>query len=452
VLDDDPRTAAGFVMMAGLEPEQALALLVRAAELERTSGNTLQAARLTAQAVNFLTGEERGKMAIKAAQGLSPHDWFQAEHMAAEAVRALPEDPIAVYVHARILARLRRAEKAHQVLGGLSNAELKSQRGLSQQVHICYALGDMGGVLELWQNHPELKDSLEPAALNLIVGALQNQGDVAGAIVLVRAVLTRADLAPQHRAELIKMLGFIHLGEADYGDAEQAFAESITLRRTQQLHPDAGAHFYWAVALQKMARQREAWPDLEQALLISGQSGDFQMYAVALLIQGDQLIELGQYERADESLRASLEIIECWPLGMDYVEIHGSLHDLYRDWGSVHSGILALKHGRASLDYAQQLSKPGASCVSEGMFYAVMAEAHFGNPKRALEISHEHQAEAQRLRNPRQIYKAAWARGLCSPPLVAQAKRWRSISTHVTSQANKEPCCTAANWVSRWPA
>lgn len=67
-LANDPEAAAAFVEEAGLEPPRAKAQFLQAALSARSRGNEVQAARFLARAVEYAEGEERGRLALEAAQ------------------------------------------------------------------------------------------------------------------------------------------------------------------------------------------------------------------------------------------------------------------------------------------------------------------------------------------------------------------------------------------------
>ena len=410
-LTDDPVAVARFVQDAALSPEESLGWLQRAANLERDSGNSLQAARLLAQAMQYATGEARGQLALEAANRLGHHDWAMAERLAAEAVRLCPDEPQAVYLQARALAALQRGKEALELLNQLPPAELHSEQVIIQRMRMHSSWGDTASVVELWQAHPELKPTAEVSTIQVVANALRFQGDKVGALALIQEALGRPDLGPGQRANLTLALGKLYYDAGEYSEAEQKAQGAIQIRQQASLPPAAASHFQRTVALLNMGRHQDATHDLEQALRLSEASGSLILYAFARLVQGDYLIDLGRYEQAEEVLQAILETAQRWGILDALREIHGSLHDLYCDWGVAHGGVLAVKHARAALDCARQISRPGVIVLPEAMFYVVLTEAQFGDPRRALELSLEHQAEAERAARPRQLWKAAWGRG-----------------------------------------
>jgi tetratricopeptide (TPR) repeat protein len=421
VAERDPLLAIEYVRDARLSAEESLSWFTRAAELEQAAGNPAQAAQHRASAVAYAAGEERSHLAIAASKALSIHNLVEAERMAAEAVRVNPANTVAVFLHARTLAVMGRGSDADQVWQRLPASELNSPFGLNQQIHIHYALGREDTAQHLWRDHPELKASVEADTFRVMALATLDDPEVAAA--LIEEGLQHARLSQQDRAAILEVQGHLALRRADDGAAADLYSESIKLRieigQGQRCSP---THQNRAFALSRMGRQREAIVEIEEAMRLASETADLRMLTRSQLLLSDQLLELGEYHRAEETLLSCQDLLERTPLSLNHRELHGNFCDLYRDWNSSHSSVLALKHGHKALSYAKQLGM--AADVPEGLFYAAVSEAKFGNADKALELSLEQSALVKDRHAPRQTYRAAWSKGAA---LIALNRRAEAL-------------------------
>ena len=242
------------------------------------------------------------------------------------------------------------------------------------------------------------------------VMALATLNDVDKATALIAEGLKHPRLKQQDRAAMLEVQGHIASRKSDNMAAAELFSESIKLRQeVGQGQRCAPTYQNRAYALSRMGRQREAIVDLKEAMRLASETADLRMILLSQLLLSDQLLELGEYHQTEVVLLSCQDILESRALSFDHRQLHGNFCDLYRDWNSSHSGVLALKHGQKALAYAQQLGNPDD--LPEGLFYAAIGEAKFGNPQKALELSLRLESLANDLHVPRQTYRAAWSKG-----------------------------------------
>ena len=120
VLKDEPERAALFVAAAGLEPGQTLTILKDAAE-HGQERSEVAAAKFLAKAVTYAVGEEKGRLALRAAEKLAPSNLLEATRLAEIAWNIQPQDETSVYFLAELYARQERLEDIERVLATLSS-------------------------------------------------------------------------------------------------------------------------------------------------------------------------------------------------------------------------------------------------------------------------------------------------------------------------------------------
>jgi tetratricopeptide (TPR) repeat protein len=411
VLKDDPRVAAEFVKDANLEPEQTLALFQRAAQFSKTAGNEVQAAHFLALAVEYAQGEEKGKLAFEAAQELHHTDPLQATHLAQVAAELLVANTQALDLLSTLFAYQERSFEVEKTLERLPTTERSGTTWLLRLVKLRTIMRDQVGVLELWDAHPELHFQINPDLASDIAFALAatNRNDEARTIV--SQALSKDGLAVNQRSKLLNVTAILHAFQGDFVGAEDFFAESVKLvRQAGVSRRIAGALTNHATALGRLGRYREMMTEHQEAMRLYGELGDGQGFARSQSLVGDQLIEFGEYEPAEETLRASLEQLEQGTLDDFVIQCEGSLSTLYLEWGLPQGVVLAFKYANAALRHARSLHSP--SRLAEGLHYMTMVEVRGGNATKGLDLAGEELGIARRIEQPEAIYSAQHARGM----------------------------------------
>ena len=411
VLKDDPRVAAQFVKDAELEPEQTLALFQRAAQASKKMENEVQAAHFLARAVEYAQGEKKGNLAFEAARALHQTDLPQATHLAQVAAELLVANTEALDLLSTLFAYQERNFEVEKTLKRLPMTERSGTTWLLRLLKLRTIMRDQIGVLELWDAHPELHVQINPDLASDIAFALAatNRNDEARAIV--SQALSKDGLTLNQRSKLLNVTGILYAFQGDFVGAEDFFADSVKLvKQAGVSRRIAGALTNHATALCRLGRYREMMTEHQEAMHLYGELGDGQGFARSQSLVGDQLIEFGEYEQAEETLRASLEQLGQGTLDDFVIQCEGNLSTLYLEWGLPQGVVLAFKYANAALRHARSLHAP--SRLAEGLHYLAMVEVRGGNPVKGLDLAGEELGIARRIEQPEAIYSAQHARGL----------------------------------------
>ena len=384
-LEHDPEAAARFVEEANLEHEVALRLLDMATKAANESGNTLSAARFQARAVKYAVGEQKGKVALEAAQKLYFFDQPEATRLAEFASNILTGNTEPIYLLAELFALQGRTTDLAGVLSRLSAEERTGSAYNDRLIPLLSRSGDYHKALELWRTRDQT--TLEnPNTIQNVAWSLVSLDEYDEAKEITVRALTLPNLNVTHRGQLITILGVICGDLAQYPEAEHWFAQALTLARTigkpRNVASSLSNH---AHALRCLGKYSQMMAEFEEAKTLLGELGDGRGLASLNVSIGEQLHEFGEYERAETALNEGREFLEGVRLSARLVDCEGSLSSLYQQWGSLHGGFLSLKHARTALNYAERLGLPKA--LAEAMAYMSRAETIYGNPTRGLELA-----------------------------------------------------------------
>lgn len=422
-LANDPEAAAGFVEEAGLGPEQAREHLLRAAQSARGRGNEVQAARFVARAAEYAEGEERGRLALEAARILRNIDLPEATRLAELAVQARPGDSEAVYLLAEMVARTGRADDVDRVLQRLPDGERSGVAWARRLFGLRFELSDYKGALELWHDHPEIQTD-DPDFAHRLASVLVKLGRGEEAQAVISPALDRSDLSDSQRVGLLHLCAIVRRFQGDYAGSAALYDEVIARERASRQPRRLATYLYnRSIALRRLGRYQEAMADLEEAMRAYSELGEGLPYAQAQVALGKVLALLGEYERAEEMLLESLAVLERTEAKDFLIFCEGNLSLLYREWGTPHGGILALKYAHAALRHARSLNNPMAT--GNGLYYAALAEAAYGNPSYALELAQEGLGLAERTGQLGAVCDAQLARATA---LEALGRRDEAIS------------------------
>jgi tetratricopeptide (TPR) repeat protein len=385
-LEDEPEQAALFVEEAELGPAQSLALLKKAAETSKERSE-VEAARFLAKAVDYATGEEKGKLAFEAAFDLYEYDLREAIRLLELAHHTQPDDFEILARLAVYLAQAGEHSEVDQLLGEVPPSERTSTRGRLLAIGVAHYVQDRSRVVELWDAHPELHAAAPPFTVRDVAFSKADLGDAKGALELVSKVLGQAQLSAEERAILLETCGFACYAKSDFAAAVNHYTQAIDLfRENGQTLRTGSMLFNRAMALQSLARFSESLADAEASRQLAAEGGHALFYANAQLALAAVRLERGEYQLAEE-LFLECEAYYCQNDRTQWlVDVHLGLSELYRNWRPLY-GVLARKHGEKALTLARSLTNP--RYVASVMPYPVMAEALFGNPQRALELADE---------------------------------------------------------------
>lgn len=424
----EPVAAAAFAEAAELPDGDALALLQRAADAALAAGADADAARLLARASARCQGVERARLARRAAELLQPFDLAGAVELARRALDAHPDDPDAVLALAQLLSTRGEAREAERLIRRLPPTQQAEARWLRELIALRSRGHDYAGALELWRAHPELQafsDTPEEDArlLGNVAFALLRLGErEAGAALLARA-RALPDLGPLVRGELRgteSLAAFyrgryeraVEIADAALADLDEAATRAAPVGAAARSAIEVRKSLLnnRAIAFYKLGRYREAVRDTEEALQLVARTGDGRRYAELQANLACTLIDLADYERAEELLADACATLERFDAGVTLVAAHGNLAYLYLEWRPPYGGPLALKHAHRAVEGARRLD--AASYLVQELFFAAWAEALHGDPRRALDVAGELQRRARALEQPHFVAMGVWTEGL----------------------------------------
>lgn len=412
--EGDPQAAAAYVEAAGLAPGEALGLLLRAADQARQAGNEVQAARWMARAVEYAQGEERGRMALEAAEVLQHHDLPEAARLVKLALPTPAATPETVRFYAHLLARQGRVPDLEALLGELPPRLREAVDFPALAVSTYNIGGDNVRALETWEAHPELQRDPSPELLRAVAGSALATGQTEKAQALVRQGLANpAALAnPTLRCEFLSIQALIHYHRGEYAAAESTLAEVLEILAPLDMPRLRGtALVNRAAFLRMLGRYDEMSRCLQEAVQIRREAGDPKAYAFALAALAEVLIEQGRYEAAEEALNEAIATLELYGPSRFLAATHSMANLLYRSQDTPIAKLLALKHAERALGYARQMGNP--RLLREVLLDAAFAQARAGYPERALALTAEAEGLAEAAGNsPHDRFQTLWARGL----------------------------------------
>jgi tetratricopeptide (TPR) repeat protein len=410
----EPQAAAAYVEAAGLEREPALELLRRAAEQAKQAGNEAQAARWMARAVEYARGEERGKLALEAAQVLQHHDLPEAARLVKLALPTPAATPETVRFYAHLLARQGRMPDLEALLRELPQSLREAVNLPALSISTYHIGGKNAQALEIWEAHPELHADPSPELLRAVAGSALATGQTEKAQILVTQGLSTTDpLAhPTLRCEFLSTQALIHYHRGEYAAAEATLAEVLEILAPLDVPRLRGtALVNRAAFLRMLGRYGEMSNCLEEALQIRRQVGDANAYAFAQAALAEVLIEQGRYEAAEEALSEAIATLELYGPSRSLTATHSMANLLYRSQDTPIAKLLALRHAEQALGYARQMGNP--RLLREVLLDAAFAQIRAGYPERALALTAEAEGVAEAAGNsPHDTLQTLWARGL----------------------------------------
>ncbi len=406
-LAGDPLTAAAFIEDAGVEAEEARALLERAASTALASGLELRAARFLARCVPYAVGRDRASLALRAAKALQDADLAEAARLAALAAELQPEWVEAVYLAAELTAQQGRMAEAEALLTRLPEHLSASETRWITLIRLRLKLRDRAGAIALWAEHPELHATRDVDFLCDIALALSVLGDRKQALALVERAFTQLEPTTLQRCRLLNILAGCHYLAGEQARAELVWSEALALAQ-------ATGNLRW-IANTRLNRSfvgsnDQALCDLEHAAQLFAELGDVQSHYHAKNYLGQAYIVAAEYLKAEDTLLECREFAarQAWRSNLFLSELH--LSALYHAWEPPYGEVLALKHARAALELALQLGNPAYKLGA--LAQLAMVEMRQGNAARGLELADEVLALATELDQPTELCDAYVAKAL----------------------------------------
>ena len=414
---DQPVLAALMLDDADLEPNEAIKLLERGASLSADR----QKAQFLVQIAERATPNERAQRSLKAARALRQFNSDEALRLVTLAGALEPNDE-ATLLEAELLASQGRFLEAERCAARLSPES--RLRWLEVLLEARYRLDDDAGVLEVWNENPELRQRAS-VTLRVRVGyALTQLGQYTQARELYAAML-ESELSAEDRAWALSAAAIVELDAGELTAAAEGFSNSLEAFDTLE-HPNPEMRARRVAALanrsavwSRLGRVSEAIRDLEVVLAHHSENGDGRSFAEEQTKLGRYLIAQAEFERAEEVLLEARGVLERITAGSGLHKgenprmlslAERGLVQLYLEWGPPHGAALALRHAQAAERAARQVQNPVN--LAQTLYFAAWAEAVHGRPERAQSMIDELEGLASELRLVSMQITAGWVRGL----------------------------------------
>ena len=399
--------AASLIPLAEAEATVALDVLLGAAEQARAMGDGVQAGRLLGQASHHAMGAERARLAREAAGLLRLADPAEALRFGQVADRERPDEDTTLFC-AELLVLEGELDQAQALVQNLPSERLEGV-WLPRLIGLQVQRTDFAGVIRLWREHPEIHEIAPPLTRRDVAWALMQFGEFSEANRLLEGAFKTAP-TPRERGLLLAATGYLRLLEGQLEQAVSLHSQAITtLEREGSPRDLARACELRAEVLEHLGRSREAASDGERAVALRGELGDGWGVARAQLRLAAALLDLGEYERAEELLLEGRELPERSGAHDALIVWDCQLAHLYSEWNPPHGPALALRHASAALALARAGTSP--VLLNTALAQAAWVEAWHGDPAHALHLADEALGLARTLGQADQAALETLARG-----------------------------------------
>jgi tetratricopeptide (TPR) repeat protein len=388
VLEADPQVAADFIEAAKLEPAEKRLRYERAALAAEESGRVMRAGRWLAQAVGYAHGWERGALAYRAAKYFDAVNPAETIRLLEIALQDNPNDSQAMIALASQYARTGLTAEMNRVLVHLPGDATTQASWIGSLIMIRYGHRDFEGVLQLWDEHPELHSHPDARMVNCIGFARMELGDPQGAEALVGPALQASNLTPAQRCNLLVVRGLARRLTGDLEAARSFMDEAVHQARiSQQPVTLASALHNRQVVLGMLGLLPEMVTDLGEAIELYRNAGFTLKYGSSLGQLGVTLWYLGQYEAAEVKLLEAHDILTDFLDSSFLVTCECNLCSLYLDWRPPHALQLAGKYAQLALHHARK------NGIQDELIMASRAISHVatasGQAQRGLALAEE---------------------------------------------------------------
>jgi tetratricopeptide (TPR) repeat protein len=436
VLHDNPVQAANFVADAQLQNAKALELLQRAARVAQETNNKAQAGRLLAQASDYTTGEEKGHLALEAAQLLDGVDYTRMLELAVVASSHLSDPSEALFLQANVLALQNKYEAMQAVLGRMPEATKQGRAWLERYIKLLHHAGKHEERLQVWEAHPE-RDECNSTTAYQVGWAYVHQGKFDAASNLVRQWLAKAQLSEDDKMSLGELQAAIAFYQGNYAEAEKAYSDVLNLRH-KDTPPQAIANMLRnrSMARLGLGLYPESLPDLQEALNIYSEVGNSIYYAQTLVMTSYIYQELGDFDKTEQVLLEALEIYRRAEAQAGLVETLAQLSSLYleRPPQPTHP-LLAAKYASEAVAIASELRQDFLDIIAAHALSR--AKTATGRAAEGLELAEKALEQATTSGFFEAVLSCTHAKGLAHQSLgqVSEAREafetaWRLAQEH----------------------
>jgi tetratricopeptide (TPR) repeat protein len=417
VLKDEPEQAALFIDDAKLENEKSLELLKYAAEKAKEH-NKLQLASFLAKAVDYATGEEKGKLALEAAWLLDGIDYPKILELLEDAIYHLAEPNEALYLKASVFALQGKHLETQAILEAIPTSGKQGRVWLEQHIKLLHRTTQYEGVVQMWESQAELQAQVESFTVHIVAWAYIHLGNLGAAAALTERWLAKPELAPYDKWSLLEALASIAFYQGNYQEAETYFSEALALPLPETLKQDMASLLRnRSVNRLQLGRYAESLPDLHAALTIYSEAGNSIYYAQTLIMISYAYQELGDYKRTEDVLLEALDIFRRVAPQPYLSHALAQLSSLYIDMSA--QVYLAKKYALEAMQVASEIEamQVGSKVTDKsylvlGTYATSCAELATGNPNEALKFAEKSLELAKQIDNFEAVVKCHAARGL----------------------------------------
>jgi tetratricopeptide (TPR) repeat protein len=376
--------ASELLEAARLEPEEMLHRLLAAAHEARSNGDQITAARLLARAVDH-AHDNRGSLALEAAQQMLQINLTEATRLSGIAHLEHPEDAEAAWLHAECLVRSGETTQAERLLSTVYG--FKTEVWWGRLLRFRVQQHDFAAAAQLWASQPQWQDAAEPLVRRDAAWALALLGELNRAEMILEQHLKPAPQTTD--AALLRVaLGFLRTLQGRALEANALIAPEIETLELSSLSRDlARALELQAEVLEQLGDFPAAGLAAERAVRVRGELGDALGVSRAQSRLASVLLELGEYERAEDLLLEGYAVLERLNVDTAMALWEAQLANLYSEWLSPYRASLALRHAHSALERARGSGSP--VLLGDALTCAGLIEAQHGDANIALTLSLE---------------------------------------------------------------
>ncbi len=383
----DPVLATGYFNEAKLEPSEASERFERVARGLHSLGDEVQAARLLAQAAECSSGERQAALALEAARYLRRRDVPETERLSRLAIQSLTLRIEATFACAGAIQVSGRHDEAWSLLQSLPENERDGLQWWQMLLEFHVTAGQNREAVRLWDERPDLQKSASAWSLYKVISALIHLSQTERANELIDVTLSRSDISPAERAQILDRRNFMLVREAQYEAVERNLTELLGLIDERSFPSDCATYYVnRSVARTRLGKHVEAEADAASACQLALSTGSLTYYAIFPTALALAQIYQGKYEQAE---RVLLEVTSLAQLHNPSAlwDCYGHLSFLYLRWNAPLGPMLARRYARLALEIARGLERTDA--LVSALEDCCRAEFQNLAPEAALEYARE---------------------------------------------------------------
>lgn len=289
---------------------------------------------------------------------------------------------------------------------------MSRQQWFEQLVRLRNERNDYRGAVAVWEGDAHRQAASGPASKCAAAFSLLNLGRFAEAEALLQTTLSEDTITLDDRASLLETRALLAYYAGDLRESLALFDASVSCTRkitdsevaSKLMHVlHLRATVYWG-----FFRQADAIGDLEESMHLATKLGSGRDYAIAQTYLGIPLTELAEYERAEEALLESREVLRRADAREHLTACEAILGGVYLNCPYPDRAPRALSHTRESLRISRELGAPVLE--SQASLYTAWAELIVGDAQSAYTHASHALTVAQQISQRRvAMLLDAWA-------------------------------------------